>query len=95
MFESRISAEAPEKLPGGRNLTQRRSHGRTTWKDMLKNALRDVANWRTKRQSSYTKSQSLDWMIIISRRRNLNQLENCQKYVLTKCLKMLVTGTNL
>ena len=31
---------------------------------------------------------------IISRKRNLNHLENCQKYVLTKCLKMLVTGTN-
>ena len=44
MFESRISAGASEKLLGGRNLTQRRSHGRTTWKDMLKNALRDIAN---------------------------------------------------
>ena len=26
---------------------------------MLKNALRDIANWRTERQSSYTKSQVL------------------------------------
>ena len=33
----------------------------------------------TKRQSSYTKSQVLAWMIIMSRR-NLNQLENCQTY---------------
>ena len=30
--------------------------------------------------SSHTKFQVLAWMIIISRKRNLNQLENCQKY---------------
>ena len=41
-----------------------------------KNVLRDIANWRTKRQSSYAKSQVLAWMITISRKRNLNQLEN-------------------
>ena len=33
-----------------------------------------------KKQSSYTKSQVLAWMITISRKRNLNQLENCQTY---------------
>ena len=65
---------------GGKNLRQIRLRGPTTWKDMLENALRDIVNWRTKRQSSYTKSQVLAWMIIISRKRNLNQLENCQKY---------------
>ena len=45
-----------------------------------KKALRDIANWQTKRQSSHTKSQPHAWMIIISRRRNFNRLENCQKY---------------
>ena len=49
---------------------------------MLKNALRDTANWRTKEQSSYTKSQVLVWMITISRKRNLNQLEHYHKFAL-------------
>ena len=35
-----------------KNLTQRRLSVSTTWKDMLKNASRDIVNWRTKRQSS-------------------------------------------
>ena len=78
--ESRISAGATEKLQRWEKLTQNRLRGPTTWKDMLENALRDIANWRTKRQSSETKSQVLVWMIIISRKRNLNQLENGQKY---------------
>ena len=58
---------------GGKHLTHRRSRGPAAWKDMLRNALRDIANWRTKKQSSYTKSQVFAW-------KNLNQLENCQKY---------------
>ena len=58
-------------------ITQRRVRGPTVWKDMLKNALRDIANWRIKIQSTYTKSQVLVWMITVSR--NLNQLENFQK----------------
>ena len=57
MFESCISAETTEKLPGWENLTQRRLHGPTTWKDMLGNALRDTANWQTKKWSNYTKFQ--------------------------------------
>ena len=52
-FESRISAGAPEKYVSGKNLTQRRLRGPTTWKDMPKSALGDVANWRTKIQSSF------------------------------------------
>ena len=47
------------------------------------NALRDIANWLTKRRSHCTKSQVLAWMIIISRKRNMNQLENCQMYACT------------
>ena len=58
MFESRISAGATEKLPGRENFTQKLSRGHTTWKNMLKNALRDIENWR-KKDSSCTKSQTL------------------------------------
>ena len=76
----RFSAGATENLPGWEKLTQKRLRGPTIWKDMLKSASRDIANWRTKRQSSETKSQVLAWMITISGKRNLNQLENCQKY---------------
>ena len=75
MFESRISAGTTENYQGGEknNLTQRRLHGPTIGKDMLQNALRDIANWRTKRQSSFKRSQVLVWMSTISRKRNFNQ----------------------
>ena len=63
---------------GGENLTQKRLHGLTIWKDMLKNALRDFANWRS--------VSSPCRMIIISRTRNLKQLENGQKCPHMKCL---------
>ena len=55
MFQSRISAVTTEKT-GWEKLTQRRLRGPATWKGMLKNALRDIANWQTKGQSSYTES---------------------------------------
>ena len=45
MFESRISATASGSYQGGRNLTQRQSHGHTTWKDMLKNTSKGIVNW--------------------------------------------------
>ena len=71
---------------GRKKLTQRRLRGPTTLKDMLKNALRDIANWRTKRQSSYTKFQVFAWMIINSKKkRSLNQLETYQKYAHKFC----------
>ena len=47
-----------------------------------KNALIGIVNWHLKRQSNCTKCQLLAWMTIISSRRKLNQLDNCQKYVL-------------
>ena len=37
MFESRISVGAKENYRGGKNLTQTRMRGPTTWRDMLKN----------------------------------------------------------
>ena len=78
---------------GGKNLTLKRLHGPTTWKGMLKNALRDIANWQTKRQSSCTKCQALAWMTI-----NLEELESvgelsevCLQIVL-KCLYLVRIG---
>ena len=49
MFETRISAGATEKFQDERNLAQKRLRGPTMWQDMPKNALRDIANWRTKK----------------------------------------------
>ena len=42
-------------------------------------SLRGIVNWQIKTRSSYTMSQVF---ASISRRRNWNQLENCQKYAL-------------
>ena len=61
---------------GGKNLTHKQSRGHTTWKVIRKCAVNDIANWWTKRQSSKTKLQVFDWMITISRKSNLNQVEN-------------------
>ena len=58
MFESRVSAGTIEKIPGGRNLTQKMSRDHTIWKDTRKSALRDIVNWQTKIQSRKTKSQT-------------------------------------
>ena len=58
---------------------RKRSHGLATWKDMLKNASRDIVNWQTNGQNNCTKVQLPAWMITISRKRNLNRLENYQK----------------
>ena len=63
----------------GKSITQRRLRGPTIWKDMLKNALKDIANWQTKRRSNCTKSQVFAWMIIISRKRNVNQVGELSK----------------
>ena len=76
MCESRIAVGATDKLP-----RREKPHAKTVaWSyDMeghAQNALRDIANWRTTRQSHCTKSQVLAWMIITSRKRNLNKLEN-------------------
>ena len=81
MFESQNSAGATEKLPGWEKpFTQRRWHGPTTWKDMLENALSDIANSRTKRQSSFSKFQIFVGKTTNWNRKNLNQWENCHKY---------------
>ena len=53
--------EQLKNCQGGKNLTQRRWRGLTTWKDLLENAFSDTATWQTKRQSSFSKSQVL-WL---------------------------------
>ena len=81
MFESRISSGATEKSPG-----REKPHAETVaWScDVEGHAKirveRYIVSWQTKRQKSFTVSQLLAWMIITSRRRNWNQLGNCQKH---------------
>ena len=54
----------------GRNLTQKRLRGLTTWKDMLESAWKDTVSWRTKRPSSCA-----------NRVQNPENSQECQKYV--------------
>ena len=80
-FAPRISAAATEKLPGWEKTSRKDGcvvlrHGRTCSK-MRWEILRSGEQIRP---SSHAKSQVLAWMIANSRRSNLNQLENCQKY---------------
>ena len=74
MYESRNSAGATEKLPGwekphAKTVAWSYDYGRTS----SKNALKDIAIWQ--KDSNYTKSRVVAWMIIISRKRNVDQLE--------------------
>ena len=46
---------------------------------MLENALSDIANWQTRKWSSFTKFEAFVWMIINSNRKNLSQSENYHK----------------
>ena len=70
-FESRISAGCTKKL-----LVWENPHAKTvaspydTEGHAQKMRWRNIANWRTTRQSSRTKSQVLTWMITVSRKRN-------------------------
>ena len=85
--------EQVKNYQSGRDLTQKLPRGPTTWKDMLKNALRDIVNWRTKRQSNYTKSQVLACVTITSRRGTWLSWR-IVKSMLTDRLEMLLCGTN-
>ena len=46
-FESRILLEQLKNYQGGKSLTQKLLRGPATWKDLRKNALRDIANEHT------------------------------------------------
>ena len=59
MFESRIFAGATEKLQGWEKPHAKTAAWSYGMEGHAQNAVRDIANWRTKRQSSYTKSQVL------------------------------------
>ena len=92
MFESRISSGADEKFPGWENPHERRWRVPTTWKDMLKNAMRDCELANNKEEQIYS-FLVFDWMITSSRRKILKRLEGYQKFA-HKLLEMLVLGTN-
>ena len=64
--------EQLKNCQGGKNLAQKRLRGLATWKVMLKNAWKDIANWRTRKtEELYNVSKPcLD---------EHNFLENCQK----------------
>ena len=81
MSESRICVGARAKYHGRRNFMHGQRRGPVIWKDMLKNVLNDTANSRTKKMSNFFKEfRILVWTVINSNRRNLKQLENCQKF---------------
>ena len=67
-----------------------------TWKETVKHALKDTTLTDEQRdKAAYTKTQVLAWMITTSRRRHLNQLENCQKVcsqIVLQCLYLARIG---
>ena len=79
IFESRISAGANEKLPGCE-----KPHAKTVARsyNMEGHARKCVERYceLANKQSNYTKFRVLVWMIIISRRRHVNQLGNYQLF---------------
>ena len=79
----------PRKFQDGTNIAQKLQRGLTTWKDTLENAWNGIANWRTKRRSSYTKFLIFVWTIIKSKKKNSKIKVNCQKFALQTVLKCL------
>ena len=92
MLESRTSAGATEKSPGWENLTQRRWHGPTIWKDMLDNALSDTASWQTKSGAVFQSVKSF----LDDHHFKKQELQSVGQFaqVGSNCLEMLVYGTN-
>ena len=73
--------EQLKNCEGGRNLAQKTVAWSYVMEGHAKKCVEkncDLA--KKKRQSNCTESQLLAWMIIGSNGKNLNQLENCQKY---------------
>ena len=54
--------------------------GPMTWKVMQRNAWRDIANFRIKQLSNFTKSRRHAWMIINSKMKKMDQLESCPQF---------------
>ena len=61
--------EQLKNYQGVKNFTRRQLRGPTTWKGMLKSALKDIVSWQTKRQSSCTRSQLAAWTIISKKKK--------------------------
>ena len=76
---------------GGRNLTQTRSLGHTIWKDMLKSALRDIANWRTKNRAEVQSLNSLlGWPLL--QEGGIGEISKVCSQVVLKCLFLTRIG---
>ena len=56
--------------------------GPTTWKVMPRHVWNDIVSFRTKRLNNSSKYQLLALTTIISKKKNFNPWENCQKYAL-------------
>ena len=57
-------------------------HGLMTWLVMQRRVWNDIVSWRTKRLNNSTQYQLHAVMTIISKKKNWNPWENCQKYAL-------------
>ena len=80
---------------GGENFTQKRLRGLTTWKDMLENALREIASWQTKKvKQLYTLFQVLAWMITNFKEEteSVGKLSKVCSQIVLKCLFLARTG---
>ena len=81
MFESRISAGGTEKNYDARKIWVF-LHGLMIWKVMPRNVWNDFVSWQTRRLNNSTKYQLHALTTIISKKKNWNPWENCQKYAL-------------
>ena len=75
-----VFLQEQQKIAWVGKTSRKKLHNLMTWKEMLKNAWKDTVNWQTRKLSNCTKFQVLAWMITNSKKRNLNQWENCPKY---------------
>ena len=64
--------------------------GSLPWKVMKRNAWKDIANWRIKQLSNYTKSQRHAWMFREEEKGSVGELS---KGMLTNCSEMSVFGS--
>ena len=63
--------------------------GPTIWRVMPRNVWSDIVSWQTRRLNNSTEYQLHALMTIISKKKNWNPWENCQKYAHKNVLKCL------
>ena len=80
MFESRISAGVTENYHARKIWVS--LCGPMTWKVMPRKVWNDVVSWQTRRLNNSTKYQLHALATIISKKKNWNPWETCQKYAL-------------